>query len=136
MTDDWVLHYLGRAYNVGKAWQLIQQGKAECIDVDEDLAEALSRLPVPKEYRPSDVLHLPLVLVRDSFPLEGGPEEVVLVMIDGWDRHHHLLTMPHGLEAWIIGDLDLVQEQLVENLEAPPSDLEFGALSCKTENEK
>lgn len=134
--STWELSYLGRTYDVGKAWQLIQEGKAECIDVDEDLAEALSKLPVPQDYRPSSIPHLPLVLVRDSFPLDGGPEEVVLVMIDGWDRHQHLLTLPHGLEAWIIGDIDLVQEQVVTSIEAPPSGPELEALGCKTENKE
>jgi hypothetical protein len=107
-------NYLGRKYNVDKAWELIRQGQAKLIELDGDQRRAIGKLQPPTSFPEDTDTSVPLVLVRDSFPLPDGPEEIVLVLIDGWDRYYQERGEMWTMEAYIIEDLDLVQRLIVQ----------------------
>ena len=105
-----IFKYLGHRYNIDKVWKLIEQGQAELIELQTSQVQALKELPVPPGIKAMPAGSA-LVLVRDCFPLKDGPEEIALVLVDGWQQfvHWKSLRSKPRLQAWIIDDIDLVQ---------------------------
>jgi hypothetical protein len=87
-----VFTFLATRFNVTRARELIQEGKAKLVKINPaDFKSIIGMIHIDKKaVREADVSE-PGILVKFAIPQRGAPDEVFTVLISGWPQAQKLL---------------------------------------------